>query len=256
MEQIAKDRFFTMAETYDKMAPMMVPQYDLLQNEVFNILGFDSNKKFIAIDLGAGSGIFLEKVLSIYPNAICYWIDYSLDFLKVAQTRLERFKGRVIYIHSALEKNWETELEFKPDLIFSMSAIHHLENFEKKELYKKCFQLLNENGWFFNADEMKTMYKEPYKNSLIYWANYVTASKVIVPVELKPYYDKWNSHFDNWKLRNIDNFSLPKYKGDDLHENFIDQLNWLSDAGFKNQDIFVKYHLWNLIGGQKIMTNV
>jgi hypothetical protein len=99
------------------------------------------------------------------------------------------------------------------------------------------------------------MYKEPYKNSLIYWANYVTSSKGIVPDELKPYYDKWNAHFDNWKLRNIDNFSLPKYKGDDLHENFIDQLNWLSEAGFRNQDIFVKYHLWNLIGGQKIMNN-
>ncbi len=251
MEQIGKERFFTMAETYDKMAPIMVPQYDLLQNEVFNICNFQKESKIVVVDLGAGSGIFLEKVLNIYPNSICYWIDFSLDFLKIAQNRLIQYENRVHYIHSAIEKNWEEKLEHKPDLIFSMSAIHHLEKIEKKNLYKKCFNLLQKDGWFFNADEMKTIYKEPYKNSLIYWANFVTASKENVPEELEPYYDKWNSHFENWKLRNIENFNLPKYKGDDLHENFLEQLQWLGEAGFKNQDVFVKYHLWSLIGGQK-----
>ena len=251
MEQIGKERFFTMAETYDKMAPILVPQYDLLQNEVFNICNFQKDSEIAVVDLGAGSGIFLERVLNIYPNAICYWIDFSLDFLKIAQNRLKQFGNKVYFIHSAIEKNWEDKLEHKPDLVFSMSAIHHLENIEKKNIYKKCFNLLHENGWFFNADEMKTIYKEPYKNSLIYWANFVTASKDNLPKGLEPYYEKWNSHFDDWKLRNIENFNLPKYKGDDLHENFIEQLNWLGEAGFKNQDVFVKYHLWNLIGGQK-----
>ena len=251
MEQIGTERFFTMAETYDKMAPILVPHYYLLQNEVFNICNFPTNKEIIVVDLGAGSGIFLEKVLKIYPNAVCYWIDFSLDFLKIAQKRLEPFGDKINFIHSSIENNWENKLEHKPNLIFSMSAIHHLETKEKKNLYKKCFTLLQKNGWFFNADEMRTMFKEPYKNSLIYWANFVEASKDNVPKDLELYYEKWNSHFDNWKLRNIENFSLPKYKGDDLHENFIEQLNWLGEAGYKNQDVFVKYHLWNLIGGQK-----
>jgi tRNA (cmo5U34)-methyltransferase len=255
MEQLGQNRFFTMAETYDKMAPILVPQYDLLQNEVFNICRFNANDDMVVIDLGAGSGIFLEKVLNIYPNAICYWIDFSLDFLKIAQKRLEHFGNRVNYIHSAIEKNWEEKLEHRPDLIFSMSAIHHLENAEKKDLYKKCYNLLKANGWFFNADEMKTIYKEPYKNSLIYWANFVTTSRDHVPKDLIQYYEKWNSHFENWKLRNIAHFNLPKYKGDDLHENFLEQLKWLGDTGFKNQDVFIKYHLWNLIGGQKKATS-
>jgi tRNA (cmo5U34)-methyltransferase len=252
MEQVVENRFFTMAETYDKMAPLMVPQYDFLQNEVFNIVSFPAEADIKVVDLGAGSGIFLEKVLKHFPNAVCYWIDFSLDFLKIAKNRLEPFENRVSYIHAPIEKNWEKQLEHKPDLIFSMSAIHHLENMEKKKLYKKCFQLLNDEGWFFNADEMKTLYKEPYRNSLIYWANFVTLSKDSLSDELKPYYDKWNLHFDHWKSRNIDNFGLPKYKGDDMHESFLEQLNWLSEVGFKNQDVFVKYHLWTMIGGQKI----
>jgi ubiquinone/menaquinone biosynthesis C-methylase UbiE len=250
-ETTTTNRFSTMAETYDKMAPYMVPQYDFMQNEVFNIIKFPLNSEIVVVDLGAGSGIFLEKVLKIYPKAICYWIDFSLDFLRIAQNRLEQFGERVIFIHSPLEKAWEEQLSHKPDLIFSMSAIHHLENAEKINLYQKCFSLLNKSGWFFNADEMKTIHKQPYKNSLMYWADFVNSSEEKLPESLKPYYKKWNSHFDNWKTRNIENFSLPKYKGDDLHENFLDQLNWLSQAGFQNQDVFYKYHLWTMIGGQK-----
>lgn len=251
MEQIQKDRFFTMAETYDKMAQILVPQYDMLQDEVFNIVSFNPEHELVVLDLGAGSGIFLEKVLDKFPKSICYWIDYSFDFMKIAQQRLSRFGNRVHYILSPLESNWEEQLEHHPDLIFSMSAIHHLESKEKKNLYKKCFQLLNNAGWFFNADEMKTINKQPYKNSLMYWVNYISDSKNKVPVDLQPYYEKWNSHFNNWKLRNIDNFGLPKFKGDDLHDSFLDQLQWLHDIGFQNEDAFFKYHLWTLIGGQK-----
>ncbi len=102
MEQIGQERFFTMAETYDKMAPILVPNYFFLQDEVFNICHFQKNDEIVVIDLGAGSGIFLEKVLNIYPNAICYWIDYSLDFLKIAQKRLEKYESRVRFLHSVI----------------------------------------------------------------------------------------------------------------------------------------------------------
>ena len=111
--------------------------------------------------------------------------------------------------------------------------------------------MLKMGGWFFNADEMKTMKVDAYKNSLVYWASYVTGAEERVPDEMKAYYLKWNSHFDNWKIRNIENFNAPKIKGDDMHENFIEQLKWLDEIGFKQADVFIKYHLWTLIGGQR-----
>ncbi len=172
-------------------------------NTIFNIVGFAKNYPVAVIDLGAGSGIFLEKVLSVFPNSYCYWVDFSLDFLKVAQTRLERFSERVKYILSPIEKDWEAQLAEKPDLIFSMSVIHHLLKKDKIQLYQKCYRQLNRGGWFFNADEMKTIKKQPYKNSLVYWANYVIHAKESIPENLQTYYEKWNVHFENWKLRNI-----------------------------------------------------
>lgn len=63
MEQISQERFFTMAEAYDKMCQLLVPRYDFLQDEVLKILSFERDEEFTVIDLGAGSGIFLEKIL-------------------------------------------------------------------------------------------------------------------------------------------------------------------------------------------------
>ncbi len=251
MRKVAKERFFTMAETYDKMCQLLVPQYDFLQNEVLKIVPFRKDEKLIVIDLGAGSGIFLEKILIMYPRIKCYWIDYSQDFLAVAKRKLRRFKTRVEYILSPIEEEWEEKIVEKVDLIFSMSAIHHLENKEKQKLYRKCYNTLKEYGWFFNIDEMKTIYKDAYLSSLHFWIDHVENSKTKITEEELPFYNKWKTHFDNWRLRNVDNIDRPKAKGDDIHQEFLQQIDWLKEIGFMNVNLFIKYHLWCVIGGQR-----
>lgn len=37
MGEVGRERFFTMAEVYDKMCQLLVPQYDFLQTEVLKI---------------------------------------------------------------------------------------------------------------------------------------------------------------------------------------------------------------------------
>jgi ubiquinone/menaquinone biosynthesis C-methylase UbiE len=76
-----------MAETYDKLVPYLVPKYDFLQEEAIRLLDFNQDSELSIIDLGAGTGIFLEKILKKFSNAKCYYIDFSNDFKKVAQSR-------------------------------------------------------------------------------------------------------------------------------------------------------------------------
>jgi hypothetical protein len=57
---------------------------------------------------------------------------------------------------------------------------------------------------------------------------------------------------EDWKKRNIDKIYLPKQEGDDIHESFIVQLNWLNDIGFKETDLFYKLFLFCMIGGKKM----
>ena len=95
MEQIDTQRFFTMAEAYDRMCQHLVPGYDFLQDEVLRITGVDEKTDATIVDLGAGSGIFLEKALSRRPGAKAYWVDYSGDFLGIAHQRLMRRRKRI-----------------------------------------------------------------------------------------------------------------------------------------------------------------
>ena len=67
----------------------------------------------------------------------------------------------------------------------------------------------------------------------------------------RAYYRPLKEQFDNWKIRNLDNIDKPKTKGDDIHELFTDHLNWLNEIGYKNVDLFIEYHLWYVISGQK-----
>ena len=251
-DQTDKNQFFTMAETYDCMAPYLLPCYDYLQNESIRLTSLTARNNPIVVDLGAGSGHFLSKVLEQNQTARGYWIDYSDDFLAVAKRNLEKYADRVTYVPSSFEDDWMGQIKERPDFIFSMAAIHHLTNEEKRDLYARCYEKLDDKGWFLNIDEMKSGDEEAYRNSLIFWVSHVRNTAADIPVESRAMYDKWCVHFDRWEERNLKNFDRPKQKGDDLHESFVTQIEWLRDIGFKGADLFLKHHLWCAVGGVKI----
>jgi len=244
-------RFQTMAEDYDILAPVMVPYYGFMQSLMMDYLRIEEANNPVVVDLGAGSGSFLERILQRNSSAQCYYIDLSQAFMKVAKKKLQRYQDRIHYILADLEDGWSDRLPVNADYVFSMSAIHHLENHEKQRLYKCCFDLLNPGGWLVNIDEMKTIYADAYFNSLYYWDQYGQAQgKRLHGKYLKTYW-KWQDHFRQWKIRNIGNFGQPKKKGDDIHESFLLQMAWMKEIGFQQVDLFGKIYLWCIIGGKK-----
>ncbi len=253
MKQSDKERFhsITMANSYDQMCRLLVPGYDLMQNTLIDILKFEDINEIILLDLGAGSGILIEKVLKNFPDSICYYLDYSNDFMTLAQKKLLKYEDRITYIQSDFSDDWGSEIQKTPNVITSSSAIHHLLNNDKKRLYKKCYNILDENGWFFNIDEMKTINEEAYLKSLYYWIYHTEKFKDTFSEDLSDPYTGWMEKFNNWKERNVDNIDLPKQEGDDNHESFLVQLDWLKEIGFRDTDLFCKLFLWCMIGGKK-----
>jgi ubiquinone/menaquinone biosynthesis C-methylase UbiE len=249
--QIEKDRFFSLAETFDNVAQIVVPAYDFLQDEALRFLDYSKDHGLKIVDLGGGSGIMLEKILKKYPNSECFWVDYSDDFRRVAQKRLLRFADRVHYLECDILSDWDKQIGCKPDLIISMSTIHHLEDGDKKSLYSKCYHSLRESGWFVNIDEMRTLSTVAYKNSLLQKERYALKAGDSLSEDRKPYYSDYLRHLKHWRERNIVNFDLPKQKGDDIHASFCDQVEWLTEIGYKNSDVIIKYHLMSIIVGQK-----
>jgi hypothetical protein len=84
-----------------------------------------------------------------------------------------------------------------------------------------------------------------------FWIRHVEAARDTMSAEQLPDYERWLAHFDNWKTRNVEHVDRPKAKGDDVHEDFGRQTEWLREVGFERADLFVKYHLWCAIGGRR-----
>jgi SAM-dependent methyltransferase len=229
----------------------MVPQYHWLQDHVIELLLSRNPDTQCVVDLGAGSGIFLERILQRRPESRGVWVDFSPDFHAVAAQRLAPFGNRVQFVRCRLEEPWERQLAEAPDVVCSMSAIHHLESDQKQRLYQRCHAVLRESGWLFNIDEMSTLYEDAYTNTLRYWADHVEQRARVVPPELADYCRAWCAKFDGWKHRNIENRGHSKAAGDDIHEGYIEQMRWLREAGFVEVDLFAKFQLWSVIGGAK-----
>ncbi|MGB7969120.1 MAG: methyltransferase [Methanobacterium sp.] len=255
MKQNSKERFHSesMASSYDEMCQLMVPGYNFMQDTLIDKIKFENIGKITLLDLGAGSGIFIERILDEFPDSTCIYLDYSEEFINIASNRLSKYIDRVTYIKSDICDDWELKLESTPNIITSSSAIHHLLNEDKKKLYNKCYDVLEDNGWFFNIDEMKTVYNDAYLQSLHYWIYHTEKLKEIIPKNLNTEYEMVMEKFDDWKKRNVDHINSPKVEGDDIHESFLVQLEWLKEAGFKETDVFCKLYLWSMIGGKKII---
>jgi phospholipid N-methyltransferase len=247
-----EERFLEMPVVFDKMVPYLVPQYAFLQESVFDIIRFERDKRFCFLDLGGGSGIQIERVLKRFPNADAVYLDSSRPFMELAKRRLASYEGRVSFVNMTFESNWAEYLKTQPSLVLSMSAIHHLEPEGKQRLYQNVFDILESDGWFINIDEMRSQDDQAYKNAMVFWANYVEEAVDHVPISLAKYYDGWLQFFQRWKARNIQHFGEPKLPGDDIHETPEAQIRYLEQVGFKNVDQFIKYHLWSVIGGQKL----
>ncbi len=205
-----------MANSYDQMCQLLVPGYDFMQNTLIDILIFEDIKEIVLLDLGAGSGILIEKVLKEFPDSVCYYLDYSNNFMTLTQKKLLKYKDRITYIQSDFCGDWESEIQGTPNVITSSSAIHHLLNNDKKRLYNRCYRILDENGWLFNIDEMKTINEDAYLKSLYYWIYHTEKLKDTFPKDLFDPYMGWWKNSTTGKKRNVENIDLPKQEGDDI----------------------------------------
>ncbi len=103
MKQMDKDRFHSksMTSKYDRMC-RIVPGYDFMQQTIIDMIKFNTQEKLVLLDLGAGSGIFIDKILKEFPDSVCYYLDYSDEFTSLARQKLQKYPDRVTYIHQIL----------------------------------------------------------------------------------------------------------------------------------------------------------
>jgi tRNA (cmo5U34)-methyltransferase len=216
---------------YDDWMKLALPSYDALFSTALELIPFDEKSPIKVLDLGAGTGLFSEHILSKYPKAEFLLSDLAPKMLEVAK---ERFRGNDGQFKYLVDDYRHYQVTRKYDLVISSLSIHHLEDIEKKNLFTKIYQSLKNTGIFINIDQIKGPTQSIQD---LYWSDWLRKvrekeapeEQILASIQRRKEYDK-----------------------DAL---LVDQLRWLSEAGFANADCVYKNYFIGVFFASKEINN-
>lgn len=148
------------AAEYDVSRRRLIPCYDLFYGTVAELASRTVKETNPSIlDIGAGTGLLSEHVLQKFSTANLALLDESAEMLAKAQIRLEQYKPKVFV--QAMTSALPSE---KFHAVISSLAIHHLSDKDKKDLFKRVFDILEPGGIFINAEQI--LGETPWQQSL------------------------------------------------------------------------------------------
>lgn len=209
-----KEQFDHISKEYDKQRRQLIPCFDDYYHLPLSMLDYNGETPRI-LDIGSGTGLFSSILLTRYPNAQFTLIDLSDQMLAVAKKRFAQLHN-FEYITADYTQH---RFQQKFDIIISALSIHHLEAAHKKSLYQNCFEWLNPNGIFLNADQVLSPSCEIETAFSNLWKAAVQQSG-LTEEEIQKAFER---------------------TGFDRPSTLAEQLEWLTAAGFSNVDILYKY---------------
>jgi tRNA (cmo5U34)-methyltransferase len=211
-----ENAFDQSVEYYDKWMKLALPSYDELFEITRELIPFAVNKPIEVLDLGAGTGLFSEHVFRKYLRAKFTLCDLAPKMLDVARKRFQEHPSQFEYrVGDYRELNGENRY----DLVISSLSIHHLEDEEKRQLFKQIYRALKDTGIFINVDQIKGPTPEMQK---LYWENWLEKVR------------------EKGAEKDQIQASIQRRKEYDKDATLTDQLAWLSEAGFVNVDCVYK----------------
>ena len=202
-------QFNLVAKSYDENRKKFIPCFDdyYISSTDFIARTLNYEPKLI-YDLGSGTGLLSSFWYRHFPKSEYLLIDIAEEMLDVAK---KRFSGSANIKYKVLDYS-ESMPEGNPDLIISALSIHHLENTDKKRLFKRVYESLVDDRLFVNYDQFCSDSSVINEKIEEYWINGIKKSGVS-----KIEYARW---IERKKL--------------DREISINQEIQWLKDAGFRN----------------------
>lgn len=220
----------------------------ILRKKLVSSLPFEAGDNIRVLDVGAGTGRLSLEILSYYPHACLVCQDFSESMLSHARLQLAQFSKQITFVKSDLrDPEWWRIIEGTFDAVVSSLVMHTVSD-RVREIYREIFGLVSSGGCFLTCDTFTppgpALEKAYRKARLIaYQANLkaetgVEKSLEEVEQELREKRQKRRASFPNRERRRL--LGLP---------NFMNHLEWLSQAGFDEVDCLWKDMRRAVIGG-------
>jgi ubiquinone/menaquinone biosynthesis C-methylase UbiE len=132
---------------------LMHPNRHKMVEVIIAVLAESAPEPRLVLDLGAGTGFLLERLLRRFPNCRAVAIDGSRQMVASAKSRLGALAERVDFVVADFRQPEALGVAVESaDAVVSAYALHHLNLQEKAQLIGHCRARLKEDGWFLNAD--------------------------------------------------------------------------------------------------------
>lgn len=206
-----QEQFNLIAKEYDENRRKFIPCFDEYYISSTNFAAKSLEKKpNLIFDLGSGTGLLPSFFFKHFPGTKYVLVDLAEEMLEVAKKRFENLPNVEYKI-----LDYSKELPAgKPDFAISALSIHHLEHVAKKNLFKKIYGALSENGTFINYDQFCSEDLEMNKNIEKYWTEQIKFSNLP------------EKEFSRWQER----------KKLDRECSVRQEIKWLKQAGFKSAE--------------------
>lgn len=191
------------------------------------------------LDLGCGDGFLGRFIYELYPNSKGVFLDISQEMIN--KVKEKSLKDCTEYIVQDFGKDgWESSIKSteKFDLIISGFSIHHIDNDNKKRLYKDLYNLLQPQGIFLNLEHVSSpteKIEELFNNLFL--------------DRMSDYQESIGEKKTKEEIKNL--YHDPNHKKLNKLESVEKQCDWLRDVGFEEVDCFMKIFELALFGGIK-----
>jgi ubiquinone/menaquinone biosynthesis C-methylase UbiE len=255
-EDLERRRKFFYAEQqagmYDETIQLVVPQYDLMQQSMVDLLRYHfgipqgicpESVNGVILDIGAGTGAESIRVLKEFPNIKIVALDLCSPMFEQFRLNYKEAFGDVdVEQRCTFVQGDILDKEIIPELIepylnnhnsgylavISAFALHHLNTGQKEQAYQITFQLLQEGGIFLNGDLFK------YKSARLSYYVHDFDLKWITRKFIDPGEDfsraKNLTRFDR---ENLSAAWQSHYINDNCLDSIEDQLDMIKNTGFR-----------------------
>lgn len=219
----SKEVFDATASTYDADRSRLIPGCDTFYRWAIALIPATAHR---ILELGAGSGLLTSLLRRRFPTAKLHLIDFSAPMLDLAKRRLGNDPlityEQADYVIAPLPQN--------VDAVVSSLSIHHLDDADKRAVFRRAYDALSPGGVFVNAEQVAGPTPEleaRYKNL---WLEQVCANGA-TPEQVEA--------------------SLYRQQ-EDRCASVHDQLSWLREAGFADADCWYKENRFAAMAGTRL----
>ncbi|MEN9933698.1 MAG: hypothetical protein RLZZ387_277 [Chloroflexota bacterium] len=197
------------------------------------------------LELSCGEGLLAEAILERHPQATVTGLDLSPAMLAAAEARLarfgERFRTRQFDIAAA---DWRRPAAPVRAVVSSL-AVHHLDGAGKARLFRDVHAMLEPGGALVIADVMLPASAAGTAVAAKGWDEAVRRRSLELDGDLRGLELFEREHWNMYRYPDPDPDSI------DQPSRLLDQLIWLTQAGFAEVDVYWMVAGHALFGGRR-----